>query len=315
MKKNLILVFLALISTAFCFAANPESDFDYVFLNNYEKGWLAQVEPSVDKAKDYLKITKYIGKSKIVDIPKEIEGYPVIATVFFGSDFNKVIVPESIIYLGNPYYNMVEHPNAVIELSGSRNTVLIMDGECFQYFKKLPMETKILTFGDIYFGNVSSITWSKNWKTNPHPYDMGMGIDTLPSYWQFYKRKKITGLLSLATSELTNTSGFTRPQISEHSGEAIKEFIFEEGCEEITGGFLGRCSHLEKLVIPKSMKFIFGGKANWNTLYSDYLYGKLDIEIAPGCQVEFDNRGFYFPENKLTIKSRKRLQEVGYKFQ
>lgn len=48
MKKNLILVFLALISTAFCFAANPESDFDYVFLNNYEKGWLAQVEPSVD---------------------------------------------------------------------------------------------------------------------------------------------------------------------------------------------------------------------------------------------------------------------------
>ena len=43
--------------------------------------------------------------------------------------------------------------------------------------------------------------------------------------------------------------------------------------------------------------------------------GKLDIEIAPGCQVEFDNRGFYFPENKLTIKSRKGLQEVGYKFQ
>ena len=89
MKKNLILVFLALISTAFSFAANPESDFDYVFLSNYEKGWLAQVEPSVDKAKDYLKITKYIGKSKIVDIPKEIEGYPVIATVFFGSDFTK----------------------------------------------------------------------------------------------------------------------------------------------------------------------------------------------------------------------------------
>ena len=56
MKKNLILVFLALISTAFCFAANPESDFDYVFLNNYEKGWLAQVEPSVDKSKDYLKV-------------------------------------------------------------------------------------------------------------------------------------------------------------------------------------------------------------------------------------------------------------------
>ena len=310
--KNIILSLSFALTTLFAvFAANPESDFDYVFLDNHEKGWLAQVEPSVDKSKDYLKITKYVGKSKIIDIPKEIEGYPVIATVFFGTGFTKVIVPESIIYLGNPYYVMVEHPNAVIELSGSRRTVLIMEGECFQYFKKLPTETKILTFGDIYFGNVSSITWSKNWKTNPHPYDKGMGIDKNPSFWQFYKRKKITGLLSLATSELTNTSGFTRPQIT---GDSIKEFIFEEGCEEITGGFLGRCSHLEKLVIPKSMKFIFGGKANWNTLCSDYLYGKLDIEIAPGCQVEFDNRGFYFPENKLTIKSRKRLQEIGYKF-
>ena len=91
-------------------------------------------------------------KSKIVDIPKEIEGYAVVSTVFFGSSFTKVIVPESIIYLGNPYYAIVDHPNAVIELSGSRRTVLIMEGECFQYFKKLPMETKILTFGDIHFG-------------------------------------------------------------------------------------------------------------------------------------------------------------------
>ena len=68
-------------------AANPESAFDYVFSDNHEKGWLFQVEPSVDKAKDYLKITKYTGKSKIVDIPKEIEGYPVVSTVFFGSSF------------------------------------------------------------------------------------------------------------------------------------------------------------------------------------------------------------------------------------
>ena len=45
----------------------------------------------------------------------------------------------------------------------------------------------------------------------------------------------------------------------------------------------------------KIYEIYFGGKANWNTLCSDYLYGKLDIEIAPGCQVEFDNRGFYFP--------------------
>lgn len=314
MKKIILSLILSLTTIFAVSAANPESDFDYVFLDNYEKGWLSKVEPSVDKSKDYLKITKYIGKSKTIEIPKEIEGYPVVATVFFDKGFTKVIVPESVIYLGNPYYNMVEHLNSVIELSGSRKTVLIMEGECFQYFKKLPMETKILTFGDIYFGKVSMITWSKNWKTNPHPYDMGMGIDTNPSFWQFYKRKKITGLLSLASSELTNTSGFSRPEISEHDGDAIKEFIFEEGCEEITGGFLGRCRHLERLVIPKSMKFIFGGKANWNTLCSDSLEGKLDIEIAQGCQVEFDGRGYYFPENKLTVKSRKRLQEIGYKF-
>lgn len=316
MKKRFFLVFLTLVSTIFCFAANPESDFDYDFLDKLEKSWLNKVEPSVDTSKDYLKITKYIGKSTTIEIPKEIEGYPVIASVFSNpGKHTRVIVPETIIYLGNPYYIYEDHPNAVIELTGTRKTQLIMDGECFQYFKKVPMETKILTFGDIYFGKVSSITWSKNWKTNPHPYDMGMGVDRSPSYWLFYKRKKITGILSLASSEFTNTSGFTRPQISEHSGDAIKEFIFEEGCEEITGGFLGRCSHLERLVIPKSMKFIFGGKANWNTLCSDHLTGKLDIEIAPGCQVKFDNRGFYFPENKLTIKSRKRLQEVGYKFQ
>lgn len=314
MKKIILLLSFALTTLFAVFAANPESDFEYEFLSNYEKGWLSQVEPSVDKSKDYLKITKYIGKSKTIDIPGDIEGYPVAATVFYGSGFSKVIVPASIIYLGNPYLETLEHPNCVIELSGSRKNVLIVEGGCFQYFKKLPIETKILAFGDIYFGKVSSITWSKNWKTNPHPYDMGMGINRSPSFWQFYKRKKITGLASLAASELTNTSGFTRPQISEHTGDCIKEFIFEEGCEEITGGFLGNCRHLERLVIPKSMKFIYGGKADWNTLCSGYLEGKLDIEIAPGCQVEFDGRGFYFPENKITIKSRKRLQEIGFRF-
>lgn len=76
----------------------------------------------------------------------------------------------------------------------------------------------------------------------------------------FYKRKKITGLLSLTTSELTNTSGFTRPQISEHTGDSIKEFIFEEGCEEITGGFLGRCSQLGKTRHSKINEIYFWQK-------------------------------------------------------
>ena len=144
MKKIILLLSFALTTLFAVFAANPESDFEYEFLSNYEKGWLSQVEPSVDKSKDYLKITKYIGKSKTIDIPGDIEGYPVAATVFYGSGFSKVIVPASIIYLGNPYLETLEHPNCVIELSGSRKNVLIVEGGCFQYFKKLPMETKIL---------------------------------------------------------------------------------------------------------------------------------------------------------------------------
>ena len=51
MKKIILTVIEIIILYFSAFAANPESDFDYVFLNNYEKGWLAQVEPSVDKSK------------------------------------------------------------------------------------------------------------------------------------------------------------------------------------------------------------------------------------------------------------------------
>ena len=40
--KKIILSLSFAVSTLFAvFAANPESDFDYVFLDNHEKGWLS----------------------------------------------------------------------------------------------------------------------------------------------------------------------------------------------------------------------------------------------------------------------------------
>lgn len=54
MKKIILSLGFALSTLFAVFAANLESDFDYVFLDNHEKGWLFHVEPLVDKVKDYL---------------------------------------------------------------------------------------------------------------------------------------------------------------------------------------------------------------------------------------------------------------------
>ena len=319
MKRTFFIFMVALISTFSSFAVS-EKDLGFRFMNKTEKNWLAKVESSINPESDYIMLTGYMGKDSVFVIPKEIEGYSVISStiIMVPETCKKVIVPETLVYLHCPYYYTSEHPGCVIELSGKRNTKLLMDGNCFQYFKTPPMSTRILVHGNINFGNVKSITWSKNWTTNPHLYYNGLDRDEnqYPSGWQFYKRKQMKGIISSFASELTNTGGFTHPHILDLRN-SIKEFIFEEGCEEVTPVFLNNCLQLERIVIPKSMKFIYRGKATYYTLCSDMVKGPVEIEIATGCQVVFEMSGQYsyiFPENKISIRSRKRLQEVGYKF-
>lgn len=331
MKKNVTLLFLLTFVLSSIFAEYSEKDFEYRFLSKNQKSFLAKVEKSVNIDSDYLMITEYKGKSSIVEIPKEIEGYPVIASVLQNDGRNnkitKVLVPESIIWLTCPYIwhsrsETYENPlSASIELTGSRKALLLMNGSCFRFFRKLPYGVNILVNDAIYFGNVSTVKWSKNWKTNPHPRDCtDFGINNLdnPGNWQEYKQVKVKGLWSDIKAGFQNEGGFYIPQVYDEY-KSIKEFIFEEGCEEVTKCFLGKCNELEKVIIPKSMKYIYRGHANVGyTLCGENIKQKLEIEVAPGAKIDFEAGGQFasiIPEEKVSLKTRKRFQELGYRFE
>ena len=331
MKKFLISLLLSTFVLTGLFAEYSDKDFEYSFLSKSQKSFLAKVEKSVNVNSDYLMITEYKGNSSVVEIPKEIEGYPVIASVFQNdgskNKITKVVVPESIIWLTCPYMwqsrsETYTNPlSASIELTGNRKVLLLMNGDCFRFFRKLPYDVNILVNGDIYFGNVNTVKWSKNWKTNPHPRDrIDFGIAALdnPGAWQEYKQVKVTGLWSDVKAGFQNEGGYYIPKVCDEYN-SIKEFIFEEGCEEVTKCLLGRCNVLEKVVIPKSMKYIYRGHASDGyTLCGENIKQKLEIEVAAGAKIDFEaggQFGYIIPEEKISLTSRKRLQELGYKFE
>lgn len=331
MKKIIILFILSCFVFSSLIAEYAENDFKYDFLSRSQKNFLSKVEKSVNVDSDYLMITEYTGKGGIVEIPKEIEGYPVVASVFYSdgtkNKITKVIVPESLIWLSCPFvlgdwHEAYKNPSsASIELAGNRKVLLLMNGSCFRFFRKLPYDVNILVNGDIYFGNVSSVKWSKNWKTNPHPLDStDFGVNNLgnPGSWKQYKQVKVKGLLSELKAGFQNEGGFHIPQVKDEF-KSIKEFIFEEGCEEVTKCLLGKCTELERVVLPKSMKYIYGGHANVGyTLCSENIKQKIEIEVAAGAKIDFESGGqfgFIIPEQKVSLKTRKRFQELGYRFE
>lgn len=330
MKKIIILLLLSVLALTTLAAEYSEKDFEYGFLSKSQKSFLAKVEKSVNIESDYLIITEYKGSSSVVEIPKEIEGYPVVASAFQNNGtkkkITKVIVPESIIWLSCPYvwgerYETYKNPSsASIELAGNRKVLLLMNGSCFRFFRKLPNDVSILVNGDICFGNVSSVKWSKNWKTNPHPRDstdFGVNNNGMPGYWQEYKQIKTKGLWSDIKAGIQNEGGFHIPQVYDEYN-SIKEFIFEEGCEEVTKCLLGKCNALERVVLPKSMKYIYRGYGNDYTLCGENIKQKLEIEVAAGAKIDFEACGQYatiIPEQKVSLKTRKRFQELGYRFE
>lgn len=331
MKKIIILFFLSCFVFSSLIAEYSEIDFKYDFLSRSQKNFLSKVEKSVNVDSDYLMITEYTGKGGIVEIPKEIEGYPVVASVFCSdgtkNKITKVIVPESLIWLSCPFllgdwHEVYKNPSsASIELAGNRKVLLLMNGGCFRFFRRLPYETKILVNDVIYFGNVSSVKWSKNWKTNPHPRDrtdLGFYNNGMPGSWQEYKQVNVKGLMSDLMAGLRNEGGNYIPQVCDEY-KSIKEFVFEEGCEEVTKCLLGKCDQLEKVVIPKTMKYIYRGHGSLGyTLCGEYIKEKLEIDVAEGAEIGFESSGqfgFIIPESKVSLKTRKRFQELGYRFE
>ena len=330
MKKNIIGILLfCLILSTLC-AEYSENDFEYRFLSKSQKAFLAKVEKSVNINSDYLMITEYKGKSNVVEIPEEIEGYPVIASVFYSNGtknkITKVIVPESIIWLSCPYvwgerFETYNNPaSESIELKGNRKVLLLMNGHCFRFFRKLPYDVDILVHDQILFGNVTTVKWSKNWKTNPHPRDrtdFGVYDNGYPGSWQEYKQVKVKGVWSDLKAGFQNEGGFHIPQVYDEY-KSIKEFIFEEGCEEVTKCFLGDCNELERVVLPKSMKYIYRGYGKDYTLCGENIKTKLEIEVAAGAKIDFESGGQFgliIPEEKVSLKTRKRFQELGYSFE
>ena len=111
MKKLISIMFFATMALL-SFAINPISDFKYTLSDD----------------RNGVVITKYIGKSKVIEFPSEIEGFPVtqIGETWYSSwivdvgvwkntIFEKVIIPNSVtvVYLDNIKIKKLSIPDSV----------------------------------------------------------------------------------------------------------------------------------------------------------------------------------------------------------
>ena len=100
MKKIILAAAISVAMAFTCFAANPESDFDYDLVNKNEVKLLSEQFKELNPTEDYVEITYFNGaegKDAIIEIPEEIEGCKVIK-VRLNLQAKKLIVPPSVVY-------------------------------------------------------------------------------------------------------------------------------------------------------------------------------------------------------------------------
>ena len=78
MKKIILAAAISVAMAFTCFAANPESDFDYDLVNKNEVKLLSEQFKELNPTEDYVEITYFNGaegKDAIIEIPEEIEDF------------------------------------------------------------------------------------------------------------------------------------------------------------------------------------------------------------------------------------------------
>lgn len=304
MKKIILAAAISVAMAFTCFAANPESDFDYDLVNKNEVKLLSEQFKELNPTEDYVEITYFNGakgKDAIIEIPEEIEGCKVIK-VKLNLQAKKLIVPPSVVYFSfeGTYYDT----KTQIEFRRDKNQYFAWDKADMRYVDEPPTDRKIMfvystnqTNDSIYVPR--QFTWPKNWIVK---YYGGFGDFFEPWKDGWGEPNTIRGN---GSTEMPNLEG-------RGSGEGF-EFSLEEGITEIPFNI----KVVNKLVLPSSIKTVHALRLDKiHTSPSIYFSGsekKATIVIPEGAKINFE-KGCIAGEDYLSISAKKALQAQGYNF-
>jgi len=254
MKKTvlLLLLCLTLVSLVGCknteLSENPESDFEY----------------EVNPAGSGIIITKYVGTSDRVVIPKTIEGLPVCAVecsrdketdallgAFEGSKIKSVVIPDSVLAIGS---NTFADCTELTQVSFGEASVLHTVGHRTFYgctsLKEIKLSDSVKTIDKLAFYGCSSLT----------------ELD-LPENLEKIEEEAFGNCTSLKTVTVPQKLNLKNYLSIPFSGCVnLEKIVFEEGREDIIGyAFFDTRAYVE-IMIPKSVMrlapetfFIYGG--------------------------------------------------------
>lgn len=297
--KKIILAAGVMLAMAFsCFAANPESDFEYDLVPKAEVKLLAQQFKELNPNEDYIDITWYNGDdyAKLIEIPEEIEGCKVIKISHMGipTKTEKIIVPASVVYIK-------EFTRSVptIEFLRAKDSPFAWAGDVrMESMTELPTDRKIIfvntnNIAKIYLPAMESFTWPKNWTCMYY----GKSGDDYLEGWAKQGDKVLRNM---------KREFYAFPELNIDSGYNKSEVIFEEGIEEIPVRLLETCI---KIVLPKSMKNVRNINDSYGFLIEFVSDVKGNIVIPEGAKINFMPGCISGP---LSISAKKALQAQGY---
>lgn len=253
MKKLVLGMIFA--ATVFCgFASNPISDFKYT-LSNDGNGVV---------------ITKYIGKSKIVEFPSEIEGFPVIKLGqwerIIDSEttvFEKVVVPDSVTVIGDYAFENLSIkrliiPNSVKSIGLSALTRI-------EYLEELVLPSSLnQRMFDITLSGTCNLE------------EIRIPASTSPYYSVTVAMPESERLSNV--SKITFCNGVKEIDIRGNL-KNVNEIIVPESIEYLFG----------RILLNQTTKFVFqnpGKRIGFSKMAFDYSYQeRLDIVISENCSL------------------------------
>lgn len=293
--KKIILAVGAMLAMAFaCFAANPESDFDYDLVSKAELKLLAQQFKEINPNEDYIGITWYKGDdyAELIEIPEEIEGCKVIKANFSApKKTKKVVVPASAVFINIE----INYPfNTTIEFLRAKDSPFAWGGRVvMKGMSELPTDRKIIfvntnNIATIYLPELESFTWPKNWTCMYY----GEPGDEFLEGWAKYDNQ---------TLRTRRIQSLAFPILSYYKGE----LNFEEGVEVFP---VKMEQTICKIVLPKSMKTVYNINGSESLIWFSTAE-KGNIVIPEGAKINFMPGCILGP---LSISTKKALQAQGY---
>lgn len=297
--KRFILTVSAMLAMAFsCFAANPESDFEYSLADQKLVKFLSEKFPELNPKEDYISITSYKGerRGEKIEIPEEIEGCKVIEVhlSFKYISVQKLVVPASVVY-----FETTDDIYSQFEFLRDKDKPFIWQGWVdLKDQKNIPTDRKIIFLypGNNYSSSIYlsvpelKFTWPKNWTWQGMYFDGYLGGDEqyhwINAGYKFPDNRKLGyGIISFSQKEI--------------------ELSFENSFEELPIS-LAYQSKVKTLILPQSLKKLT--KDRPISIGSDNYKGTIvfpegaNITIEPGAITCRD----------LSLSTIKTLRTMGY---